>query len=453
MPGILEAQLRHARHYETVLRSAEDLYVGGGGTARALELLDSELSNIQAGQAWAEERSGPEGRLPEAGSLCMGYAHAGRRVLLLRLPYPEYKRWQLSAQNYSRELYPVMNKTQQERVAYLLNEMICLNNTALAHEAIGEPYPASLRFKMALDYADELGDSGHAIDVERELALAGLARTYSVLDNGTKVGEALKYHEMRLALARKLGNRRGEAEVMNGLGFIQSSLGRERGAVRLYQPALAIARELDDLRLQQEVLANLGDAYFGLRKLTHAIENFRESLDIARRLGDLSGEETVLISLATAYGAKKGTEMRRCVECYEQSLAISRKTGNRWRQFGALFGLGISYAIMKDPRRAIESFRESAEIAGKMGVSGSQAEALYHMSRMYEWLGDRERAVESSNASLKAVWLVMKNEDPLMMMRLVKWNEKLTRPPSGLRRWFQSLIRKSSNALSARDQE
>lgn len=439
MPSILDAQLRHARYYEAILRSAEDIYVRGGGTVPSLELLDSELSNIRAGQAWAEERSGPEGRLPEAGLLCMGYANAARRILLLRLPYGEYIRWQRSALDYSRELYPVVNKSPQERVAYLLNEMRGFNNMAAAHEALGEPFPASLLFKSVLDFADKANKIEEGVaDVEKELALAGLARTCSVMDNGTKAVEALKYHEMRFKLTRKLGNRRGEAEVINGLGFIYTSIGRERNAIKLYERALAIARELNDLRLQQEVLTNLGNAYFGLRKFRRAIETFRENLDIARRLGDLGSEELVLVYLATVYGAKGG-ETRHCFECYEQSLAISRKTGNKWRQFVALYGLAISYAIIKDWRRAIECFKESAEIAGKMGVSGSQAEALFHMSHMYERLGDRERAVEASNASLKALWQVRKDEDPSRIWKLVRWNERLTKPPGRFRRWLQSL--------------
>jgi tetratricopeptide (TPR) repeat protein len=409
------------------------------GSVRALELLDSELSNIRTAQAWTEECSQPQAGLPEAGLLCMAYANAARRLLLLRLPYGEYIKWQKSALNYSRQLYPVMNKTQQERVADLLNEMRALNNIAAAHEALGEPHAASLRFESALDFADKVNEMDDGVaDVEKELALAGLARTYSVMDSGTKMLEALKYHEMRLALARKLGNRRGEAEVISGLAFIHTSTGRERSAVKLYEHALTIARELDDVNLQQEVLTHLGDAYLGLHKIPRAIECLGESLDLARKIGDLKGEETVLTYLATAYGAKGG-EMRRCIECYEQSLAISRKTGNKWRQFGALFGLGMSYTVIKDPRRSIEFFRESAEIAEQTGASGAQAEALYHMSRVYEWLGERERAVESSNASLKAARLVKDNEDPRTLWKLSKWNEKLKKPPGRFRRWFQSL--------------
>ena len=57
-PDRAAAQYRHAAHYETVLRAADELYrQGGEAIKRGLALFDLEWTNIQAGQAWAAAHS------------------------------------------------------------------------------------------------------------------------------------------------------------------------------------------------------------------------------------------------------------------------------------------------------------------------------------------------------------------------------------------------------------
>ena len=58
MPHLLEAQLRHARHYLNVLRAASKRYKQAGQEVdEALILFDAEWPSIQRGQAVVEELS------------------------------------------------------------------------------------------------------------------------------------------------------------------------------------------------------------------------------------------------------------------------------------------------------------------------------------------------------------------------------------------------------------
>lgn len=68
MPGLREAQLRHATYYEDVLHSADDLYKRGGESIKlGLALFEQEWANVQTGQAWAAAQAMEDG---EAAQLC-----------------------------------------------------------------------------------------------------------------------------------------------------------------------------------------------------------------------------------------------------------------------------------------------------------------------------------------------------------------------------------------------
>jgi hypothetical protein len=85
------AKRRHAEHYQSILATANDLYLQGGEKInRGLALFDAERMNIEAGQAWASENAEDNN---EAASLCISYADNSNHVLDLRQRPSEWIRW------------------------------------------------------------------------------------------------------------------------------------------------------------------------------------------------------------------------------------------------------------------------------------------------------------------------------------------------------------------------
>ena len=75
MPDLRNAHIRHAMYYETVLRTAEELYEQGGEAINyGLELLDQEWGNIKLAQAWAEKYAENDF---SAAKLCSNYPNVG----------------------------------------------------------------------------------------------------------------------------------------------------------------------------------------------------------------------------------------------------------------------------------------------------------------------------------------------------------------------------------------
>src|SRR5437588_1688039 len=83
-PSLQEAQLRHAEHYETVLRSINELYLEGGAALKiGLNQFDRERGNIDLGRSSAHALSESDKR---AAKLCSSYPRVGAALLNLLLP-------------------------------------------------------------------------------------------------------------------------------------------------------------------------------------------------------------------------------------------------------------------------------------------------------------------------------------------------------------------------------
>ena len=73
-------------------------------------------------------------------------------------------------------------------------------------------------------------------------------------------------------------------------GVAYADLGQVERAIDSYEQALAIAREIGDRRGEGADLGNLGNAYADLGQVERAIDSYEQALAIAREIGDRRGE-------------------------------------------------------------------------------------------------------------------------------------------------------------------
>lgn len=169
MPGLREAQLRHASYYQAALSQASQLYLQGGESVlRGLALFDLERNNIEIGQAIVSRFVTTD---PRAAQLASDYSDVGAYALFLRLHPREQIRWHEAALVAARQL-----KLHDAEGRHL-------GNLAIAHRNLGN-----------LDKTIEL-------------------------------------YEQRLRLAREIGDRRGEGNALGGLGNVALNRGDLRRAV------------------------------------------------------------------------------------------------------------------------------------------------------------------------------------------------------------------------------
>lgn len=309
----VDTQQRHAGHYETVLRSAKELYKQGGKfILQGLALFDLESSNIQAGFAWAAANAE---KSEVATRLCNEYPDAGAYILDLRQHRLERIRW----------------------------------------------------LEVALAAAGRLNN--RAIE---ERHLGNLGNAY--LDLGEPC-RAREFYEQALIIAREIGDKRNEGCWLGNLGITYKNLDPRR-AIELYEQALAISREVcavsqDEVertaarRDEAKNLMNIGNAYYGLSDIPGAIQFHEQALPAFREIGDRWGEGATLGNLGIAY--KKSGDLRHAIELYKQQLKIMRELGDHLSEGNAFFNISLALDQLGDRSKAITNARKAFKVYKQIG--------------------------------------------------------------------------------------
>ena len=261
------AELRHAQHYEAVLRVADELYLQGDDSIFAgLGLFDRERVNIEAGFGWAQAHLD---RDEIAAGLCIKYPDAGVYVLNLRLHPRECVTW-LEAQ-----------VAAAKHLGYRKAEGAALGNLGIRYVDLGDPKKAIKYYKKALVVSREFGDR-HWEGVIR----SNLANACADLGDPKK---AIEYHEEALGISREIGNWRGEGSVLGNLGNCYVILRKPKKAIEYFEEALVIDHEISNREWEYAAQNGLGNAYANLGQLEKAIEYYEKTLVIVREIGDRQG--------------------------------------------------------------------------------------------------------------------------------------------------------------------
>jgi tetratricopeptide (TPR) repeat protein len=303
MPSLCDAQLRHARHYQALLSSADRLYLqGGDATVRALALFDLEWPNVQVGQQWAAAQAGHN---KFAAQLCSAYALSGTQCSSLRVSARALYEWAEAA----------LAAAQQAGDRHA--EAAHLGSLGAACAALGRHDQAFERYKQAL----------------------------------------------ALARASDVNDRRAQGNALAYLGAHYMNAGQPQQAIEFFQQWLSTAGNFDR-RDEGTALMNLGVAYLHLSETALALNHLAQALAIARETGNLRREGDVYENLAVAYG--RSGDYRLAVECLDQAAAIARKIGDGPGEGGVLCNLGVAYAHMRDYPRAIASVRAALVIVERI---------------------------------------------------------------------------------------
>ena len=145
---------RHAEHYQTVLATANDLYLQGGEyIGQGVALFDLEVENIQAGHTWAVAHAETH---PTATRLTRDYPGYGASLLNLRQHPRDQIAWLQVAVTAARTL------------GDRRGEGATLGNLGLAYAELGEVPKAIDHYQKRLVIAREISDrrsEGHSLGI------------------------------------------------------------------------------------------------------------------------------------------------------------------------------------------------------------------------------------------------------------------------------------------------
>lgn len=307
------------------------------------------------------------------------------------------------------------------------------------------PTDTELRFSLAEFYGD-MGRFG-AARAALEQVVGGspdhpqawyLLGKYSILEGEVRRA-ADDYLVKALVIQNRLGNRHGQADVLNALGIAQSQLGNISRAMDYYRQALELREEIDDRRGTAAVLANMAridlqqgryvDARDGLvaardrladigdRSTVANLENelgflaelrasfdgalahYREALRIRRDLGDLRALAESYNNVGYAYYLLG--EYDNAAVFNEQSLSTYRETGNQEGVMLASQAMGILQTARGSYEEALKALLESLRISRELDDLAAEAVAEGYIGRVRHLQGRYAAAAELYDGALE----------------------------------------------------
>ena len=170
-----------------------------------------------------------------------------------------------------------------------------------------------------------------------------------------------------------------------------SSRGNWTDGIATNRIALESARQVGDRQGEAWILNNLGDA-LGFTRQAEGIDCLERSLAIRREIGDRMGEAQAANNLADAYHWLGRTD--EALELYRRALELNRKVGRRHGEGIALVNLGWTLLDLARAEEAIDHLLQARQAFAEIGYADGVGYALHHLGRCYLLLGRDADALE-----------------------------------------------------------
>lgn len=287
-------------------------------------------------------------------------------------------------------------------------EEFALGRLGLLSFAQDKPEQGVEYFERVLALRRERGD---LLDVRHALNLLGTRYAF----NERRPEKARLYLEESLEISRRLGDRRGESQVLVSLGLSQRAVFQHEQARGYMEQALAIRRELGDKVGEADVLQYLGGLYTGgLQDCNKAREILEQALAIKSASPDREGESAVLGNLAAAHLCLGNNQ--KVIEYSERALAIKKALNDEAGQILFLNGIAGAYANSGLFEKAKGYIEQALTIAREKKLLSDEADTLGLLANYYDSLEQYEKAIELYE---QAVVLAKRlNEPPLLKSTL-----------------------------------
>jgi DNA-binding SARP family transcriptional activator len=205
--------------------------------------------------------------------------------------------------------------------------------------------------------------------------------------------DCIATHRIALDSARRLGNRQGEAWVLNNLGYALGVTG-DSDSIGCLEQALSIRREIGDRIGEAQAANNLADAYRALGKREEALELLLRALDLNREVGYRLGEGVDLVNLGDVLlGLDRAGE---AIDYLEQAGRTFAEIGHADGTGYARYWLGRCYASLGRDEEALDCLRQALASHQAAGSRYRQAVTLRDLGRAQAGAGLIAEAKESS---------------------------------------------------------
>ncbi|MBO3753061.1 tetratricopeptide repeat protein [Streptosporangiaceae bacterium NEAU-GS5] len=196
------------------------------------------------------------------------------------------------------------------------HQAMTLNNLAEIEMRLG-------RHAAALDYYEQVTAVG--LTMGRQHQAIWLSNVAVARQHLGRNPEALDYFQQSWAIYREIGDKRGESDVLNNIGFFHGQQGNDGEALVHHQRALTVARGINERYEESIALRGIGDVHQRAARHGDALEHYQVALDLAKAIGD--GYQKALTLERMGASIKETGDMSEGQDCLEQALALYEQLG------------------------------------------------------------------------------------------------------------------------------
>jgi predicted ATPase len=200
-----------------------------------------------------------------------------------------------------------------------------------------------------------------------------------------------------LAVSRALGDRRGEAAVLNALAAGKRFCGEFAEAVSLSQDTLAVCRTIGDPSAIAAALSNLADATFELGRAGDARDLLEQSRSMFAALQDLTSVAWCLNHLGDIAAALEERDEAR--SRYHDAARMFEELGNRWGVARTACDQGHLACDEGNAPAAALHFTDALKTFEQLGHRRGVVSSLEGWARLAAEQGDRARAFTLAGAA------------------------------------------------------
>ncbi len=233
-----------------------------------------------------------------------------------------------------------------------------------------------------------------ANDTGKVKALLALGQMYL----GIAPREAVQYGEQALALAEKLGWKKGIASSNGAMGVIYNNLSDFHKALEYLQKSLQMNRALNDLSGMARSYSAIGNAYYFQSDYPQALDYYLESVKLCEKTGDRYAAAPLSNIGAIYMDLEKYPE---ALEYFEKAKKLNEESGNKTFLAVNFSNIGIVYSKLGNEAKALEYYFKAVAIDEKTGNMAALSFLYPNIGTSYLNKGDLDNALNYAQKTMR----------------------------------------------------
>jgi len=214
---------------------------------------------------------------------------------------------------------------------------------------------------------------------------------------GNEPDKAIDAFQKVLVLYSNIGDERGEAEVLGGLGAVYfNNIQDYQEALKYYNEALLKREKVDDKVLIGNTLSSIGSVYYNYFKdYPQAIIYLDRAEAVRTEIGDLINLGRTIHVKAAAL--EQSGQFEKALDYFKKSYDLNLRSGDKVRMAQAMMYSGDILNNTGKYPEALDHLEKSIELYKDLKSRSGEGNILSQVGFVYSNLGDLNTAIEKIN--------------------------------------------------------